>query len=133
MPVTDDLLQVHEVTIMKLHVLPISIAVAIAGICGVASAAQQSETLPPITVQGLPVGTCVPPNGHTRHECDAFNQLVRANFSAREIGMLFGNRTSYPESRTGGIDRLQRRYQAVMQAYVAAQQAALKAAPVAVK
>lgn len=133
MPVTEDLLQVQEVIIMKLRALTITTAIVLAGIAGVASAQGQSQTLPPITVRGLPIGVCTPPNDQAGHVCDAFDQLVRANFSPREIGMLFGNRTSYPEYRTGGIDRLQRRYQAVMQAYVAAQQAAINNAPVAVK
>ncbi|HEY9111544.1 MAG TPA: hypothetical protein VIM92_07210 [Rhodanobacteraceae bacterium] len=60
-----------------------------------------------------------PPNDHTGRACDDFSQLVRANFSAREIGMLFGASTSYPESLTGGVERLQKRYQALLQGYVA--------------
>jgi hypothetical protein len=133
MPVKDDLLQVQEVTTMKLHAITISIAIALAGFAGIASAAGQSETLTPVEVLGPPIGQCTPPNDTTGHACDTFNQMVRANFSPREIGMLFGARTSYPEHLTGGIDRLQRRFQAVVQAYVAQQQAATHAAPVAVK
>lgn len=102
----------------------ISIAIVLAGIAGVASAAGQSKVMHPIVVTGAPVSECLPPNGNTGHACDGFNQLVRANFTQREIGMLFGYQTSYPESLTGGIDKLQRRYQAVVQEYVAAQQAA---------
>jgi len=102
----------------------ISIAIVLAGVAGIASAAGQGKVMKPITVSGAPVAECAPPNDTTGHACDAFNQMLRANFSRREIGMLFGHQTSYPESLTGGIDRLQRRYQAVVQQYVAAQRAA---------
>lgn len=102
----------------------ISIAIVIAGMAGSAFAAGQDEIMPPVTVVGAPAAECAPPNDHTGHACDAFNQLVRANFTPREIGMLFGNASSYPELLTGGIERLQRRYQAVLQEYMAAQQSA---------
>jgi len=105
----------------------ISIAIVIAGIAGTAFAAGQGKTMQSVTVMGAPAAECAPPNDHTGHACDAFNQLVRANFTRREIGMLFGASTSYPEYVTGGVDRLQRRYQAVLQEYVAAQQQASNA------
>jgi hypothetical protein len=105
----------------------ISIAIVVAGVVGVGSAAGQDRSMPTIVVSGAPASECAPPNDTTGHRCDAFNQMIRANFTAREIGMLFGASTSYPESLTGGVDRLQRRYQAVLQGYVAAQQAASKA------
>ncbi|HJP97960.1 MAG TPA: hypothetical protein VJ862_05290 [Rhodanobacteraceae bacterium] len=104
----------------------ISICFVLAGVAGVALAAGQAKVMPPITAQALSVAGCTPPNDTTGHACDAFNQLIRANFSAREIGELFGYASNYPESRTGGLERLQRRYQAVVQEYVAAQQMARK-------
>lgn len=100
----------------------ISIAIVFAAIVGTASAAGQGQTMSPVNAFGSPIAECAPPNDTAGHACDALNQLVRVNFTPREIGMLFGNVSSYPESRTGGIERLQRRYQAVMQAYLAAQQ-----------
>lgn len=105
----------------------ISIAIVLAGIAGTAFAAGQDKTMQSVTVVGAPAAECAPPNDQTGHACDAFNQLIRSNFTPREIGMLFGASTSYPEHVTGGIDRLQRRYQAVVQEYVAAQQAASNA------
>ncbi|MBS0383058.1 MAG: hypothetical protein JSR56_11575 [Proteobacteria bacterium] len=111
----------------------ISTAIVLAGIVGVASAAGQGKVMQPITVAGAPVSECAPPNDTTGHKCDAFNQLVRANFTPREIGMLFGYQTSYPASLSGGTDRLQRRYQAVLQQYVAAQKAATSGADVAAR
>jgi len=102
----------------------ISIAIVLASVVGVASAAGPVKLMHPITVSGAPVADCTPPNAAAGHACDAFNQMIRSNFTPREIGMLFGTTTSYPESLTGGIDRLQRRYQSVVQQYVAAQHAA---------
>lgn len=122
MPVMDDLLQVSEVNVMKLSA--ISLAIVLAGVAGAAFAADQGQTMKPIVVSAAGSGECTPPNDHNGHACDSFNQMLRANFSPREIGMLFGYATSYPESLTGGTDRLQRRYQAVVQQYVAQQQAA---------
>lgn len=110
----------------------ISIAIVLAGVVGVASAAGQGKSMRPIVVSGAPISECAPPNDTAGHACDAFNQLIRANFTPREIGMLFGYQTSYPESLTGGIDRVHRRYQAVLQEYVAAEQAA-RAAKLAAK
>lgn len=133
MPVTEDLLQVSEETIMKLRAISILFSLGVVGVCGASFAAEPSEMLPSLTVHGAPVNACVPPNDQAGNACTTFDQLVRANFTSHEIGMLFGYRTSYPEYRTGGIDRLQRRYQAVMQAWVAAQQAASKNATVATR
>ncbi|HET7930086.1 MAG TPA: hypothetical protein VFL63_01680, partial [Rhodanobacteraceae bacterium] len=65
--------------------------------------------------------------------CDSYNAFLRANFSSRQIGMLFGYQTSYPEYRTGGIDRLQRRYQSLLQQWVASQSDVNAAAAVATK
>ena len=101
----------------------ISIAIVLASLAGVASAAGQQNAMQPITVSGVDVSACTPPNGSTGTACDAYDQFLRANFSQREIGMLFGYQTSYPENLTGGIDRLQRRYQTLLQQFVASQQA----------
>lgn len=122
MPVKEDLLQVQEVTVMKFSA--ISFAIVFAGFAGIVSAGQPNRTLSPVDVSSSPLSECAPPNDTAGHACDAFNQLVRANFSAREIGMLFGHATSYPEYRTGGIARLQRRYQAVVREYMASLQQA---------
>lgn len=100
----------------------ISIAIVLAVTVGVASAAGQSKPMQPIVVSGVPISECAPPNDASI--CSDFHRLIRANFSAREIGMLFGASTSYPETLTGGIERVQHRYQAWLRQYVAAQQAA---------
>jgi len=103
----------------------ISIAIVFAGVVGVASAAGQNKVMPQIKVQAAGISACTPPSDVPA--CANFHRWIRANFSEREIGMLFGASTAYPEYLTGGIDRLQRRYEAVVQEYLAAQQAASKA------
>jgi hypothetical protein len=55
--------------------------------------------------------TCAPPSDLVA--CAAWHQVIRANFSPREIGILFGTATSYPEYATsyarvkGRYERLQ--------------------------
>jgi hypothetical protein len=99
----------------------ITIATILAGLAGVASAAGQNKVMPEVNVQAAGISACTPPNDTTGHACDGYDQFLRANFTAREIGMLFGYQTSYPESLTGGIDRLHKRYDALLQQYIAAQ------------
>lgn len=123
MPVGKGLLQVFEVNAMKLNAIHVATAIVVAAAVGAASAAEPGKAMQPVTATALSPAGCLPPNDATGHACDAFNQLVRSNFTSREIGMLFGNVSSYPESLTGGIDRLQRRYQVLLQEYVAARQA----------
>lgn len=111
----------------------IAIAVVCAGIAGVASAAGPTHVLPQINVSPASYTDCTPPNGATGHACDAYDQFLRANFSSRQIAMLFGNRSSFPEYRTGGIDRLQRRYQSMLQQFAVTQANLNAASKVAVK
>lgn len=96
----------------------ISIAIVLAGITGVA-AAGNGNAAQPANASGPAIAQCVPPDDTAGHACDRFHDLLRAHFTPREIGMLFGARTSYPEFLTGGIDRLQRRYEAFVQRYLA--------------
>ncbi|MEP6940010.1 MAG: hypothetical protein ABI846_09620 [Rudaea sp.] len=57
---------------------------------------------------------CAPPNSAI--DCAKFHAEIRHNFSSREIGMLFGAATAYPEYRTsysqvaGRYDRFARTY-----------------------
>lgn len=98
---------------MKLRIIAIAIAFAVPGFAAAASV----HTLPPVHVSSAEVASCTPPADAPA--CADFHRWIRAHFSKREIGMLFGTRTSYPENLTGGIDRLQKRYQALTQEYVA--------------
>lgn len=105
---------------MKLHAIPITIAIAIAGIAGTAAAGDR-RVLPPVVVSASDLSGCAPPTAAAA--CENFHYWIRANFSEREIGMLFGARTSYPEYLTGGVERLHERFQTLVQEYVAARAA----------
>jgi hypothetical protein len=111
---------------MKLHAIPL--AIILAGFAGAAVAGNQ-QALAEIDVSASASLICEPPSDVAA--CENFHRWIRANFSEREIGMLFGARTSYPEHRTGGIERLQKRYQTLVQEYVAARAAAGE--PIAIK
>lgn len=50
---------------------------------------------------------CMPPSDLVA--CTAWHQVIRANFSPREIGILFGTATSYPEYATAHA-RIKTRY-----------------------
>src|SRR5262249_43195123 len=84
--------------VMKRTLLVIALCAAAAYAGG-----QEDETLAPVIVQGYVDGArvvedCTPPTGAP--ECAAFHALIRQHFSDREIGMLFGGATAYPEYRT---------------------------------
>lgn len=52
-------------------------------------------------------GNCLPPSD--LEACKAWHRVIRANFSPREIGILFGTATSYPEYATA-YSRIKSRY-----------------------
>jgi len=64
------------------------------------------ETLATVSVNGESID-CTPPNGSAA--CAKLHGLIRANFSAREIAMLFGSATAQPASLTS-YSRVQERY-----------------------
>lgn len=101
---------------MKLHAF--AIAIVFAGIAGTAVAGNTQQALPRVSVSGVDLSACTPPADAPA--CDNFHRFIRANFSDREIGMLFGARTSYPEYLSGGYDRVRQRYVLLVQEYVAA-------------
>lgn len=105
---------------MKLQVL--TVAIVFSCFAGAAVAGDHQRMLPSVVVTTRSIQTCTPPADTP--SCESFHRLIRANFSAREIQMLFGAHSSFPEYLTGGIDRLQKRYKGLVQEYVAAQQAA---------
>ncbi|MBS0557323.1 MAG: hypothetical protein JSR27_07915 [Proteobacteria bacterium] len=71
-----------------------------------ASSLASAAQLEPVHVRGTAVD-CTPPN--SRAVCSAWHAQIRRNFTLREIGMLFGARTSYP-NYTASFDRVQARY-----------------------
>ncbi len=83
---------------MKRTLLALSLCAACAGY----AVAQDEEVLSPVIVEHVDgyriVENCTPPADAP--ECAGFHALIRQNFDEREIGMLFGAATSYPEYRT---------------------------------
>jgi len=82
---------------MKRTILAIALC-ATAGYAG----AYEEEVLAPVIVEHVDssrlIENCTPPADAP--ECAGFHALIRQNFSEREIGMLFGGATAYPEYRT---------------------------------
>ncbi len=73
----------------------------------------------PSTVEATPSRldtTCLPPSDLVA--CTAWHQVIRANFSPREIGILFGAATSYPEYATS-YARIRSRYERLQGAFSA--------------
>jgi hypothetical protein len=60
------------------------------------------------------ISDCTPPN--SADVCAAFHVEVRRNFNSREIGMLFGSATAYPESR-GSYSKVAERYENFVRNY----------------
>lgn len=54
---------------------------------------------------------CTPPTSEP--VCERFHWLLRARFTKRELGMLFGPSTAYPEYRAS-YDRVKARYAALL-------------------
>ena len=70
----------------------------IAGIgLALAGSAGASQNLEAVKVDSSSLD-CTPPNDS--QVCSAWHAEIRRNFSSREIGMLFGAATSYPEYRS---------------------------------
>ena len=71
--------------------------------------ANAAGQLAPVNVRGPAIADCTPPSDS--QDCADFHAAIRKNFSTREIGMLFGAASTYPEYLTGN-DRLRARYAA---------------------
>ncbi|MEP7044523.1 MAG: hypothetical protein ABI843_15765 [Dokdonella sp.] len=69
------------------------------------------RTLAPITIHRDTLPDCTPPSA--KSACAPLHAQIRHVFSKREIGLLFGNRTSYPEYWTS-YDLVRARYQAFL-------------------
>ena len=96
----------------------LAIALGTAAVCAFAQGAYDDEdqTLAPVVVEHANIDhlifACEPPNGAA--ECANFHELIRENFSPREIGMLFGGSTAYADYRTS-YDVTRARYLAFLQ------------------
>jgi hypothetical protein len=96
----------------------ILVALALCTAAGFAAAQDEDENtrLAPIVVERVAPGRiifdCEPPNGAP--ECARFHDLIRQNFTTREIGMLFGASSAYFEYPVS-YDRTRERYIAFLQ------------------
>lgn len=107
---------------MKRNTIILFTAIAMSAASGIAGAAQSLAT---VKVNSNTIVDCTPPNDLA--VCSAFHAQIRGNFSVREIGMLFGAATSYPESLTSQ-SRLQQRYRAMSQEFAAVNHVTVKIA-----
>jgi len=73
-------------------------AIAATSLLALSATASAGQELQPVTVRDMNIASCSPPTN--AKVCDAWHAEIRRNFSEREIGMLFGARTAYPEYRT---------------------------------
>ena len=89
------------------------LAIGLCAAAGVANA--QDPTLAPVVVErangARMMIDCAPPSGDPA--CARFHELIRQNFSEREIGMLFGASTAYLEY-PASYDRVRTRYVAFL-------------------
>lgn len=114
---------------MKSFLLALSIAAPLVAACGSAFAADTPlETI--IVHSGNLTLDCTPPSDIP--SCADLHAKIRANFSPREIQILFGATTATPESLTGD-PRLEARYDAFMRGVDVAAYAKRSVAPDAAK
>ena len=75
----------------------------------------EDQVLAPVIVEHVDVNrlvqNCTPPQ--SAPECASFHELIRQSFTEREIGMLFGAATSYPEYRTS-YNSVRERYESLL-------------------
>lgn len=104
----------------------LAIAIAMAGCASLAAADQPDAVLQTTIVTPSAITECPPPGVAGSDACDALNRMVRDHFTGREIGILFGTGTQVPDYRNVGFERLRQRYLALVQRYVAQQNAQAK-------
>ncbi|MGH8122913.1 MAG: hypothetical protein ACREPT_09100 [Rudaea sp.] len=121
---------------MKSILLTTAICLTIAA---VSASAGETRSLSPVTVRANPhdasasvpaangkeVTECTPPNAAAA--CSAFHSEIRRNFSTREIGMLFGAASAYPEY-AASYSKVSERYQTFLRDYEQRQSAQTVAA-----
>ena len=69
---------------------------------------------PPFATEERPLGDCTPPSDLA--SCEALHKALRAAFTRRELGMLFGAASSYPEYLTA-YDFVRERYATFLNEY----------------
>jgi hypothetical protein len=98
---------------MKRTLLAIALSVAAVGYAGAQD--YDDQVLAPVIVEHVDIDrlveNCTPPT--SAPGCAGFHAMIRQNFSEREIGMLFGAATAYPEYRTS-YTSVRERYDAML-------------------
>jgi hypothetical protein len=99
---------------MKRTTLAIIAGIAFTTLTGIAGAGER-QSLEQVNVNSSKVD-CTPPTDLA--VCAAWHEEIRRNFTSREIGMLFGAATSYPEYRTS-YSKVKARYDALQGEFAA--------------
>lgn len=98
---------------MKRTLLAIALSVAAVGYAGAQD--YDDQVLAPVVVEHVDIDrlveNCTPPAAAPG--CASFHAMIRQNFSEREIGMLFGAATAYPEYLTS-YSAVRERYDAML-------------------
>lgn len=94
--------------------ITIALAASLIALASSAGAADR-QSLGTVSVNGTTID-CTPPN--SAKVCAEWHDEIRRNFSSREIGMLFGSATAYPESLTS-YSRVKERYQQLQGSFAA--------------
>ncbi|HET7778522.1 MAG TPA: hypothetical protein VFL07_08215 [Rudaea sp.] len=99
---------------MKRTLFAVAISLATMGYA-CAEVVYEDQVLAPVIVEHVDVDrlvqNCTPPQ--SAPECASFHELIRQSFTEREIGMLFGAATSYPEYRTS-YNSVRERYESLL-------------------
>jgi hypothetical protein len=106
--------QLNKEIIMKRTLFAIAISLATMGYA-CAEVVYEDQVLAPVVVEHVDVNrlvqNCTPPQ--SAPECASFHELIRQSFTDREIGMLFGAATAYPEYRTS-YNSVRERYESLL-------------------
>src|SRR6478736_10528096 len=106
--------QLNKEIIMKRTLFAIAISLATMGYA-CAEVVYEDQVLAPVVVEHVDVNrlvqNCTPPQ--SAPECASFHELIRQSFTEREIGMLFGAATSYPEYRSS-YNSVRERYDSLL-------------------
>jgi len=106
--------QLNKENIMKRTLFAIAISAATIGYA-CAEVLYDDQVLAPVIVEHVDINrlvqNCTPPQAAP--ECAGFHELIRQSFTEREIGMLFGAATAYPEYRTS-YNSVRERYESLL-------------------
>jgi hypothetical protein len=106
--------QLNKENTMKRTLFAVAISLAAMGYA-CAEVVYEDQVLAPVIVEHVDVDrlvqNCTPPQAAP--ECASFHEMIRQSFTEREIGMLFGAATAYPEYRTS-YNSVRERYESLL-------------------